>query len=285
MHDPTTDIEDIKKEIIESRGLTIKTNNLVNSLASDVKSIAKRQTGYERRFAWNGAAAYVLFTLLCFAGLKLASDARINEASAEKDRLKSLTSQLQKELSEEKRRSERRERAELRANQFYNLIRKQEREEVVKSYEELRKAELSQAEEAFFRDIVERFRRDLSVVEYNKGLNFMRTGRYANAAEALQRAITLGDEAPHVPAVRLELAVALRRLDRCSEAVVLSKMVLEQNLEKELHDDATWLQARCAEELGQFDEARSALKTLLRRWPRSSFAGDARKKFNELKKR
>ena len=43
------DLEEIKREIVESRSLTIKTNNLVNALAADLKSIAKRQQGYERQ--------------------------------------------------------------------------------------------------------------------------------------------------------------------------------------------------------------------------------------------
>ena len=46
------ELEEIKREIVESRSLTIKTNNLVNALAADVKSIAKRFQGYERRLTW-----------------------------------------------------------------------------------------------------------------------------------------------------------------------------------------------------------------------------------------
>ena len=37
------EIREIKREIIESRGLVIKTNNLTSTLGSDLKSIAKKQ--------------------------------------------------------------------------------------------------------------------------------------------------------------------------------------------------------------------------------------------------
>ena len=87
MRDTDDEIREIKTEIIESRGLIIKTNNLTNSLAADIKSIAKRQAGYERRFTWNSAVAYVLFATLSFVGLKLWSDVRINEIGSEKDEL------------------------------------------------------------------------------------------------------------------------------------------------------------------------------------------------------
>src|SRR6476660_475378 len=78
MRDTDDEIREIKTEIIESRGLVIKTNNLTNSLAADIKSIARRQAVYERRFTLNSAVAYVLFATLSFVGLKLWSDVRIN---------------------------------------------------------------------------------------------------------------------------------------------------------------------------------------------------------------
>jgi len=57
MHEVDDELRDIKREIIESRGLVIKTNNLTNALSADVKSIAKRQQGYEQRISWNSATA------------------------------------------------------------------------------------------------------------------------------------------------------------------------------------------------------------------------------------
>ena len=77
------DLEQVKREIVESRSLSIKTNNLVNALGADIKSIAKRQAGYERRFNLNSWVAYVLFAALSFTGLKLMSDARIREVQSE----------------------------------------------------------------------------------------------------------------------------------------------------------------------------------------------------------
>ena len=55
------ELRELKREIIETRGLIIKTNNLTNALSADLKSIAKRQQGYERRLVWNSATAYIVF--------------------------------------------------------------------------------------------------------------------------------------------------------------------------------------------------------------------------------
>ncbi len=282
MREADEEIREIKKEIIESRGLIIKTNNLVNSLAADIKSIAKRQAGYERRFNWNSGVAYVLFTGLVFVGLKLASDAQIREIESNQEDLSETVLELRQELAEETRRAEQRSRAEAQAGRFYDLVRRQKRAEVVQSYEQIRREELSRAEAAFFRDVVDQFRLDLSVSAYQEGLDLMRTGRYAEAAEKFQRSIDFAEHGSHIPAVKLHLARALRRLSRQSEAMILAQTVVEQDTDPELQDDAMWLLGQCAEELEQIDEARNALRTILRRWPRSEYAADARRHLGEL---
>src|ERR1044071_8832362 len=138
MRDTDDEIREIKTEIIESRGLIIKTNNLTNSLAADLKSIAKRQAGYERRFTWNSAVAYALFATLSFVGLKLWSDVRINEIDSEKEEATRQTRELRRDLEEETRRAEKRQQAEAKAAAYYDLIRKKDFSRVVEGYDDIR---------------------------------------------------------------------------------------------------------------------------------------------------
>jgi TolA-binding protein len=285
MRDTDDEIREIKTEIIESRGLIIKTNNLTNSLAADIKSIARRQAGYERRFTLNSAVAYVLFATLSFVGLKLWSDVRINEIASEKDELAHQVQELRKDLEEETRRAEKREQAQARAAAFYDLIRKKDYARVVEGYDEIRDEQLSKTEAEVFRDTEARFRSQLSMNSYQTGLGLMRTGRYAEAAESFQEAIRLRDEGSHIPAVKLDLATALWRLGRSGEAAIIAQEVIDQNIDKELQDDATLLLSECAEDLGNIDDARNALKMLLRRWPRSALVPDARKRLADLNQR
>jgi TolA-binding protein len=285
MRDADEEIREIKREIIESRGLVIKTNNLTNALAADIKSIAKRQAGYERRFNWNSAVAYVLFATLSFVGLKLWSDVRLREIEGETKALERELGELRRDLAEETARAEARERAEAKAAQFYDLVRLQKRAEAVERFEAIRHEQLSRAEAAFFADIVERFRRDLSVQAYQNGLDLARTGRYAEAADQFQEAIRLEGEASHIPAVKYHLARTLARLGRTGEAMVLAQAVIDQNVDRELQDDAAWLLAECAMSLGNLDDARNALRMIMRRWPRSQIATDARRQLADLNQR
>jgi TolA-binding protein len=282
MRDADDEIREIKTEIIESRGLIIKTNNLTNSLASDIKSIAKRQAGYERRFNWNSAVAYVLFATLSFVGLKLWSDVRINEIDSEKNDLTREVKELRHDLAEEIRRVEQREQAEGKAAAYYNLIRQKDFQRVVEGYDDIQKEALSKAEAEFFRDTQERYRLELSMQAYQSGVNLMGTGRYAEAAEAFRESMRHKEEASHMPSVRFYLAKALRALGRPGEAEVLAKTVLDQNIDKDLQDDAALLLGLCAEDLGRIDDARNELRALVRKWPRSLLVPDALKKLSDL---
>jgi TolA-binding protein len=285
MADVDEEIREIKREIIESRGLVIKTSNLTNSLAADIKSIAKRQAGYERRFNWNSWVAYILFAALSFLGLWFATQARISEYEAVAEQLRQRTEALQRELEEERGRAERRLRAETQASQFYRLIRERRRAEAVEQYTEVRREELSPAEAAFFQDQVERFQVDLSVQAYQNGIDLVRTGRYAEAAEAFEEARRLDEDGTHIPAVKLELARALRHLGRTARAKELAAEVAEQTIDRELQDDGLLLFAQCAEEVNEIDEARAALRTYMRRWPRGAFAVDVRQHLADLNRR
>lgn len=285
MREADDELREIKTEIIESRGLIIKTNNLTNSLAADIKSIAKRQANYERRFNWNSGVAYVLFATLSYVGLMLWSNVRIDEIKSERANLEREVEELRRDLAEETRRAEKREQAERRAAAFYDLIRQRKREEVVEQYDDIRKEMLSPAEAEFFKDTVDRFRLDLSIAVYQHGLELIATGRYAESAHSFEESMRLKEDASHIPAVKYNLGRALRRLGRSAEAAVFAREVIEQEVDRDLQPDAALLLSQCAEDQGDLDEARKALRLILRRWSRYYLVPDVRKKLNELNRR
>lgn len=282
MYDVDEEVREIKKEIIESRSLTIKTNNLVNSLGADIKSIARRQAGYERRFNWNGAAFLSVVALISFLGLKFASDARISEINTDKTRLEGQVAELERELEEETRRTEERVSAETRAQKFYQLVRDHRRSDLVDGYSAIQKERLSPTEAAYFSDVHDRFRAELAVENHQNALELIRTGRYAEAAETLQKALKYAADSPHLAAMRYAHARALRKLGRQAEARIEAQRVLELELGKDLHDDASFLIALCYKELGELTLARDTLRSLLRRWPRSPQASEARAQLRDV---
>lgn len=279
--EPDEEFREIKREIIESRGLSIKTNNLTAALAADVKSIARRQASYERRLTVNSATAYVLFVVVIFGGIKLWLDASIRENRAEVRALQREREHGQRELQAALREKEERQQLDLRAQAFYDLVRDGRKQEVVEAWEQLRRERLSPVEAAIFQDIVDRFRSDLSLAAYERGIEHARMARYAEASEAFEEAIRLKEDAGHIPSVRLALGDALRHLGRQREAVVILQLVSE-GADREAADDALYRIAQCQVDLQQFGDARNTLRALVRRFPYGSIANEARMYLAEL---
>jgi TolA-binding protein len=274
--DPGDELRDIKREIVESRGLIIKTNNLTNALAADLKSISKRQIGVERRAFWNSAGANVLFVVVVIGVVKLAWDARIDSVTAETAGSKQKLARAEKELEDAKKRADDRARAESEATAYYELIRAERRQEVIDGFENMRQRPLSRAELAFFTDAVERARAELSIKSYQLGLDHMRTGRWHEAAVAFEDAIKQKETAAHTPGARLNLSRAYRKLSRQRDAIPILAQLSEASTDKEVMDDATFLLAECLIDIQAWNDAKTTLRSFIHRFPDSPYLNDAR---------
>lgn len=277
---PTDDFDDelrdIKREIVESRGLVIRTNNLVNALAADLKSIAKRQLGFERTAFMNSAAANLLFVVVVLGVVKVAWDARYDSVTAETRGLKEKVAKLEADLKDQAKKAEDRARAETAAAAFYDLVRGERRQEIIDQFESLKQLSLSRAELSFFQDAVERARSDLSLRAYETGLDHARNGRWHEAASAFEDAIAKKETAAHVPAARLALARAYRKLGRQRDAIPMLVQLSEASPDKEILDDATFLLAECLIDIQAWNDAKTTLRSFIRRFPDSSFTNDAK---------
>lgn len=282
VHEVDEELREIKREIIESRGLVIKTNNLTNALSADIKSIAKRQQTYERRLTWNSATAYIVFVVVVFAALKLAWDARVDQIKAETEQRGADNERLKKELKDTQKRDEDRARAEARAAQFYELVRQGKRTDLVEQWEAMRKEPLSKAEAAFFADAVERAKNELAGQLYQQGMDKVRVQRWQEAATAFEESIKYKDDAAIAPSVRLGLADAYRHLNRQKEAIPLLTALAENTVDKEVHDDALYMLAWCQNDVQAWNDAKNTWRTLIRRFPDSRFTPEARLQLAQL---
>ena len=276
MRDVDDEVRQIKKEIVESRGLIIKTNNLVNALGADIKSIAKRQAGYERRLNWNSGVAIAVIGVLSFVGLKLYFDAQTGAMQSAKLAAETAAEELRNDLGDEVRRASDRGTAASKAAKYYDLIRARKRAEVVRDYPAMSKEALSPAEAAVFRDFEQQFRQDLSLDAYQKGLSLAEAKKHVEAIKRFEEALERHPNGSHIPAVKQSLALSLRSEKRSAEALVYAQQVADQTTDVALQADGWWLVARCARDIGDLDTARDALKLLIKKWPRSALSRDAR---------
>jgi TolA-binding protein len=276
------ELEEIKREIVESRSLTIKTNNLVNALAADVKSIAKRFQGYERRLTWNSATAYAVFVAtVLFAG-KVVLDARVDAIRAQTKDTHDLADKQDKDLKTLQQREEARTRTERRAAEYYGLIVAGKRREIIDQFDEVSHLDLSRVERQVFEAALERAKNELSLIAYQTGLDHVRTARWHEAEQALRESLSEKSNAAHSSEARYQLAVALRALGRQRDAIPMLIELSESSPDKEVVDDATFLLAQCQVDIEAWNDAKTTLRTFIRRFPTSSHLNEARAKLAEL---
>lgn len=282
VHEVDEELREIKREIIESRGLVIKTNNLTNALSADIRSIAKRQQTYERRITWNSATSYVVFVLVVFAALKLAMDARIDQLKGDGDHRQKEIARLTDELSRARDREKERETADERGAKLYELIRQGKRNDLIAQWDTVKGQPFTKAEAAIFADAVERARSELAAQLYQQGMDKVRVQRWQEAANAFEESIKYREDAANGPSVRLGLSEAYRHLNRQKEAIPILTLLAENPVDKEVHDDALYLLAWCQMDVQAWNEAKSSWRTLIRRFPESRFAAEAKLQLAQL---
>ncbi|MBN2802982.1 MAG: tetratricopeptide repeat protein [Deltaproteobacteria bacterium] len=282
--DGSNTLKKIEKEIIEARALIIKSNNLTNSLSAEVRSIAKRQSSYERNISANSFVVYIIIAVLAFAGAQivynirhqsLQKDIATIEAEAKKD--KQELEQLKKESGGTAKKSDK------DLEELYNLINNGERIKAIEQIESINPATLTYLENKLLTDIDSRFRDDLSIEHYLKAMEFEAASKYPEAVEEFKQSLSYKDNSGHAKAAKIQMADALRLQGKPREAIALLQKVIEDHLDRELSDDAMWYLAKSHQDAHQKDEALSVLKALMRRFPDSQYYRDARVKAAELK--
>jgi TolA-binding protein len=276
MHEVDDELREIKREIIESRGLVIKTNNLTNALSADIKSIAKRQQGYERRIAWNSATAYVVFVVVVFAALKFAVDARVDAIEATSKHLHEESARMKQEVDDLKQREDERKAAELEAAKFYDLVKQGKRVDLIRGWETMKSKPLTKAEGQFLADAVDRARAEQATQLYVQGLESARLQRWQEAAGAFEESLRYQDNGAVSQQAKLELSGAYRKLHRQKDAILLLEALTEQSGDKEVQDDALEQLAWCQTEMESYNDAKNTWRTLLRKFPESHYAPEAK---------
>jgi TolA-binding protein len=275
MHEVEDELREIKREIIESRALVIKTNNLTNALSADIKSIAKRQQGYERRFAWNSAAAYVAFVVVLLVVVKFVVDARIDAIDAQARHLRDDNARMKQELEDLRQGEDERRAAELEAAKFTDLIKQGKRVELIRGWEAMKTKALTKTEAAFLTDAVQKARSEQASQLYLQGLESARLQRWQEAAGAFEESLRFEDNGAVSQQSRLQLAAAYRKLHKQKDAIGLLEPLSESG-DKEAQADALEELAWSQTEIEAYNDAKNTWRTLLRRFPDSHYVPEAK---------
>lgn len=276
------DLLEIKREIVESRSLSIRTNNLVSALSADIKSISKRQLGYERRMTLHSTAAYVVTVLVVLGLSKIALDAQVASVRAESGDQSGRIRELEADLKAHEKREEQRETATREAGSIYDLIVNGNEKALLEKLPSAMALELSPIERRVFEDAGQRARRSLAVTSYQAGIEHLNKSRYHEASVALRDAIELEFNSPYTPSAMYHLALSYRALGEQKKAIPLLLTLTESSENAEILDEATLLLAECQADAQLYTDAKTTLRQFVRRFEKSPLRLEARTRLSEL---
>ena len=276
------ELEEIKREIVESRALTIKTNNLVNALAADLKSISKRQQGAERKVVINSATAYVVTIAILLVFVKLTWDIRLETVRGENKETRDQLDAVQKDIKVEQEREELQKRASRQASEFYQLIVQSKRQELIAAYPDVIKLDITPTERAVFDAAVERAKNELSLIAYQTGVDHIRMARWHEAQQAFRESLKYKSDAAHSPQANFQLSRALIQLGLHRDAIPILMQLSEASADKEVMDEATLQLAEAELAIQSWNDAKNTLRAFIRRFPNSPHINDARAKLAEV---
>ncbi|MES1178583.1 MAG: tetratricopeptide repeat protein [Myxococcales bacterium] len=276
------ELEEIKREIVESRALTIKTNNLVNALAADLKSISKRQQGAERKVVINSATAYVVTIAILLVFVKLTWDIRLETVRGENKETRDQLEAVQKDIKVEQEREELQKRASRQASEFYQLIVQSKRQELIAAYPDVIKLDITPTERAVFDAAVERAKNELSLIAYQTGVDHIRMARWHEAQQAFRESLKYKSDAAHSPQANFQLSRALIQLGLHRDAIPILMQLSEASADKEVMDEATLQLAEAELSIQAWNDAKNTLRAFIRRFPNSPHINDARSKLAEV---
>lgn len=279
------EVRELKREVIESRGLVIKTNNLTNALAADLKSISKRQAGYERRISWNSASAYISFIVVVLIGVKVLWDYQYENLRTGDGGAKVELEKARATIKELEKREEARARSETAAHKLYDLAKAGKRAEFLEQVEIAQRegGGLTKTELVIFQDFAERYRNELALERYSAGLDHARVARFQEAATAFEESLKIKPESTTSAATRLALAQAYRHLSRQRDAVpVLQALSESTTVDKDIQAAAMWELAQCQVEIQAWNDAKATLRNFTKKFPDHARNADARVQLQEL---
>ena len=273
MSEQNRDYADLRREVIEARNQSIKTDNQIKNLSLDVKGFENRFDIVERRlrFSQVGLHFIVAFTIAMAAyfisaartrglqeELALATQAanKIQQAVATKST--ELDSRLQ-EIEDGKR--------SRRATQE-NVIKllahldKAEIDPAVSLLGEVELERLSPLEKRLTVERINKFRSSVAEQAYREGRDLVARGRRTDSIKAFERSVKVHPEGRYAATARYLLGLKLREGKRFAEAIEVFDEILKRDSDKEVIAEIKYWKAYSLGKVGKVAEAKSILRKI-----------------------
>ena len=271
-------VRELRSDMIESRNLTIKTDNLIKNLSADIRQIGKRQEMFEKRFVFNSVMAYVLFSVIIFTTLYLAFQAQVSREHAAVEAAQDRIRVLEQGETSLKGELDRRVLAEKEAYSLYRLIEEGKKDEVLAQFPTVRGKLINRGEKELLSAAVADINRELGSSAFEFGRQEFRKRDYEKARDALLKSVRHVEKAHYSPKLHYFLGMSLYQLSDFAGSVEQLRKALQFKHDRSSSNEAVIHLAMALDKLNRGGEARAAYEYYVKRFAVDKRALDANKR-------
>ncbi len=278
MSDTTPDssklLEEIRREVVESRNMTIKTDNALKTLHAELKLVSSQQDAFQSRTWFSTGAAYVLFAALCVAGVVVISNTRAAGANAEKDRLQKEVTELTGTIDKLKADATSVAAAEQSALQVYRQMTTLPGEERLKGIDALQKLDqsrLSTFSKLVLQDRAVLLRKEVGGAVLEKGKSAFRRQDWPETIAQLGRFLSMDPVPEDAIEASFYLGNAYFQSRKFEDAIKHLTRFADGDKKAKLRDFAMLMLMQCYDMTGARDQAVATAKEAFSTYPSSDF--------------
>ncbi len=256
------EMKEVKKEVVEARNLTIKTDNNMRSIFAEMKKVDANQKQAEQKARVNGIGVYALFAVVIGVAFYLLLSL---QGSSLNDEIEGLQSELQRvsaNAAATKLELDSREAMRKSAMGVYKLIQEKDKENAVVEFKKLNREKLSEVAFRLLEEKIGVFREELARKHYDQGVQQWRIGGYKSAVQEFGLSKDFLDKSDYSGMLSYYRGLSLLKLKRNDEGIESLKEAVAAGIEKEPSDKARLEVAEAYIGAKRYDEALNYLKGL-----------------------
>lgn len=275
-------IEELKRQVVETRNQMIKTANIVENLSAEVREISRLHQRQNRGLTVNSVGSYVLFVVLITVGFYFVYRSQKERLDFEKGVLTREHAAAKSKLETLQRSVEKRRDTETRAAAFYRLSQSGRVHQALRKYPEVSQLPLSPVESAVFQKWANSQRRQMARSSYNSAMKAVAEEHWKRAALDFATAVQHEPSPPHEASLRYYFGFSLMKLGNYTKAAEQLERAIEVNAEKYVSREVRFYLGTIYEQMGQMHKAKEAYGEYVKRFPATRFARAARRILKQL---
>jgi TolA-binding protein len=251
-------LDDIRKEVVEARNMTIKTDNALKSLHAELKVVSTQQGEFQKRTWFATGAAYLGFLGVCVAGALALSGAKAASATEQKQRLETQVNDLSAAIDKQKADAAAAAAAERSAADVYRMMTTLPGEERLKGVEALTKLDQSKLSPLIRQALQDRaaiLRKEVGSSVLDRGKAAFRRNDWPESIDQLSRFLAMNPADDEALDASFFLGNSLFQSRKYEDAIKHLTRFVEGDRKARTRDFALMMLMQCHDMVGNKEKA------------------------------